>query len=102
MQITTLAEEPGWEKELQAFLNLSLAKDFFTEHMFNRIMKQDPNMDARFVYLAINGDQLIGALIGVRRTKAPEELVELQKEVGWIKALAVHPEKKGLKLRTNS
>lgn len=98
MQITTLAEEPGWEKELQAFLNLSLAKDFFTEHMFNRIMKQDPNMDARFVYLAIDGGRLIGALIGVRRTKAPEELVELQKEVGWIKALAVHPEKKGLKI----
>jgi len=94
MRIVSLAEEPFWEKEIISVLNRGLERDFIRPYTYQRVVKDDPNTDSNFILLAIEGDELIGVLIGVRRIKAPSEVIEKQKEMAWIKAIAIPPEKR--------
>jgi len=97
MHIVRLAESMEHLDELHPFLNRYLERDFITRHMFNRVLIDDPNMDYKYVYLALENNELIGVLIGVRRIRMPRELVEDHRGIGWVKALAVRHDKKGLK-----
>ncbi len=94
MRIVSLEEEPFWEKGIINALNRGLERDFICPHTYQRVVKEDPNTDSNFILLAIEGDELIGVLIGVRRTKAPAEVIEKHKEIAWIKAIAIPPERR--------
>jgi len=94
MKIVSLAEEPSWEKKILSILNRGLERDFIRPYTYQRVLKDDPNADSNFILLAIKQDDLIGVLIGVRRTKSPEEVIEKQKEMAWVKAIAIPPEKR--------
>ncbi|MCS7374457.1 MAG: GNAT family N-acetyltransferase [archaeon GB-1867-097] len=97
MRIVRLAESPEHLDKLQPFLNLYLERDFITKNMFKRVLIDDPNMDYKYVYLAFEGEELIGILIGVRRISMPVELVEKHRRIGWIKALAVKSDGRGMR-----
>ena len=94
MKISSLAEDPYWEGIMVELLNKGLERDFISSHTYQRVVRRDPNFDPNLVLLAIEDGELTGVLIGVKRTRAPEEMIEKQKEVAWIKAIAIPPEKR--------
>lgn len=59
--------------------------------MLKRCTVNDPNYDSRLTFLALERDELIGVLIGVERTKAPKEVIEAQRNMAWIKTIAISP-----------
>lgn len=91
MRIYTLNERPNYFSQLKCFLNKSLEKDFITDHMVKRCTINDPNYNPELTFLALEKDDLIGVLIGVERTKAPKEVVEAQRNMAWIKIIAISP-----------
>lgn len=98
MKIYSLSEKELEYEELRLFLNGALERDFITRHMFERVISRDPNFSKDLVYLAYEGEELVGVLIGVYRVKSPPQYVERQKHVAWIKALAVPQEYRGKKI----
>lgn len=91
MKIYPLSVKAVEPEEFRMFLNRALERDFITKHMFKRTLIDDPNLTDDLILMAYEGNTLIGALIGVYRSKAPPEYVEKQKNVAWIKALGIHP-----------
>jgi len=98
LKIYRLDEKPEHALKLKQFLNLSLERDFITDHMLRRCTVQDPNYTSKLTFLALEKDKLIGLLIGVERTRAPKELVEAQKHLAWIKVIAIPPKHRTKKL----
>ena len=94
MRIVSLAEEPSWEGEILGLLNRGLERDFIRPVTYRRVVKDDPNSDPNLILLAVEDDELIGVLIGVRRTKAPAEVIEKHRGVAWIKAISIPPERR--------
>jgi len=91
-RITTLKEaDIDILSEIRALMNLSLKFDFITDHMLVRCVVEDPNFIQENTLLAYNNGKLVGVLIGAERVRAPIEAVRSQKDIGWIKAVAVHP-----------
>jgi len=91
VSICSLEERPELIGQLRAFLNLSLERDFISREFFNRVILEDPNQESKYILFAFEKRELVGTLIGVRRIKAPSDLVKRDKEVAWIKILAIHP-----------
>jgi len=95
MRIATLAEEPGMLDDVRRFLNRFLWRDFIDSRTFRRIVEEDPNHDPRYAYIALEGDSIEAVAIGVRRLREPASMVEAQRRLAWIKAMAAAPEKAG-------
>ncbi|HID16410.1 MAG TPA: GNAT family N-acetyltransferase [Candidatus Atribacteria bacterium] len=94
MRIYTLNEKPNLFSKLKPLLNKSLKNDFITDHMLMRCTFNDPNYNPKLTFLAIEDNELIGVLIGVERTKSPREVVEAQRNIAWVKVIAIHPKYK--------
>jgi len=98
LKVYRLDEKPEYALKLKSFLNLSLEKDFITDHMLRRCTVQDPNYNLKLTFLALEKGELIGLLIGAERTTAPKEVVEAQKQLAWIKVIAIPPRHRSKKL----
>ncbi len=94
MKIVSLAEDPYWEERIVCVLNKGLERDFISPQTYQHIVRRDPNFDPNLILLAIQEDELMGVLIGVKRTKAPAEVIDKQKKVAWIKAIAIPPKRR--------
>ena len=91
VEIRTLAEEPGVYEELRAFLNLVLWRDFIDRRFYAKLTVEDPNYDSRCVFIGLERGEIVATAFGIRRTREPLAAVEAQKNIGWIKMLAVQP-----------
>ena len=76
-------------KEIRALANHCLNRDTISDASLERITFGDPNFSPELTAVALEGDEIVGCMVGVRRTKSPEESVEAQKEIGWIKLFFV-------------
>jgi GNAT superfamily N-acetyltransferase len=76
-------------KEIRALANHCLNRDTISDASLERITFGDPNFSSELTEVALEGDEIVGCMVGVRRTKSPEESVEAQKEIGWIKLFFV-------------
>ncbi len=92
MDVRSLKEDPGLAGSIRELLNLTLSKDFVDRRFFRKITAEDPNFDPRFALACVEGGRVTAAALGVMRTKEPRQVVEQQKSVAWIKALAAVPE----------
>lgn len=90
MEIMAFREE--WLEELQALCNRALRWDTFSEWTLRRCTTGDPNFDPAYTLVSVEGDRPVGFMLGARRTKAPPELVERDREIGWIKLFCLDPE----------
>jgi mycothiol synthase len=76
-------------KEVRALANHCMKRDTITDASLDRITFDDPNFSPELTAVALEGNEIIGCMVGVRRTRSPEESVEVQKDVGWIKLFFV-------------
>ncbi|MBO3800744.1 MAG: GNAT family N-acetyltransferase [Thermoproteota archaeon] len=81
--------EESYFEEVQKLLNLSLFEDVVSDRSLRRITFDDPNYNKRYALVALENEEVVGFILGAKREKAPEELVETQKELAWIKVFAV-------------
>jgi len=95
VDVRSLKEDPGLAGAIRELLNLTLSKDFVDRRFFRKITVEDPNFDPRFALACVEGSRVTAAALGVMRTKEPGQVVEQQKSVAWIKALAAVPEARG-------
>jgi len=95
VDIRSLKEDPGLAGAIRELLNLTLSKDFVDRRFFRKITVEDPNFDPMLALACVEGGRVTAAAIGVMRTKEPRQVVEQQKSVAWIKALAAVPEARG-------
>jgi GNAT superfamily N-acetyltransferase len=75
--------------EVRALANLCLSRDSISDSSIRRITFGDPNFSTDLTAVATEDGKTVGFVIGVRRTKSPKEVVEAQKDVGWIKLFCV-------------
>jgi GNAT superfamily N-acetyltransferase len=75
--------------EVRALANHCMNRDTVTDASLERITFGDPNFSPELTAVALEGNEIVGCMVGVRRTRSPEESVEVQKEVGWIKLFFV-------------
>lgn len=87
MKITTFNED--FFDEVRSLTNLCLHEDFVTAKSLRRITFDDPNYNDRYNLLALENGRMIGFVLGARRLREPAEMVEVQKELAWIKLFAV-------------
>jgi len=90
MEIVAFRER--WLEELRVLCNRALRWDTFSEWTMRRCTIGDPNFDPDYALVALEGSKPVGLMLGVRRTKAPPEWVERDRETGWIKLFCVDPE----------
>jgi len=95
VEVRTLAEDPGLNDEVRKFLNLTLWRDFIDRRFYRKLTLEDPNYDPKYALVALERGNVIAAAIGVRRIREPAAVVEAQREVAWVKALAAKPEDVG-------
>jgi len=76
-------------KEIRALVNHCLHRDTISDASLERITFGDPNFSSELTEVALEENEIVGCMVGVRRTKSPEESVEAQKEIGWIKLFSV-------------
>ncbi|HYA22382.1 MAG TPA: GNAT family N-acetyltransferase [Thermoproteota archaeon] len=76
-------------KEVRTLANHCLNRDTISDASLERITFGDPNFAPELAEVALERNEIVGCMIGVRRTQSPPESVELQKEVGWIKLFFV-------------
>jgi len=75
--------------EIRTLANHCLNRDTISDAALERITFSDPNFSPELTEVALEGNEIVGCMIGVRRTKSPEESVEAQKEIGWIRLFFV-------------
>lgn len=92
--------EENYFEDVRNLLNLSLSEDFVTDRSLKRITFDDPNYNKHYALVALEGGSVVGFLLGVKREKKPEELVEAQKGLAWIKVFAVKEEFRGKGIAT--
>ncbi|MEM0002660.1 MAG: hypothetical protein QXT08_00670, partial [Thermoproteota archaeon] len=73
--------EESYFEEVQKLLNLSLFEDVVSDRSLRRITFDDPNYNKRYALVALENEEVVGFILGAKREKAPEELVETQKEL---------------------
>ena len=76
-------------REIRALANHCMSRDSITDASLERITFSDPNFSPELTAVALERNEIVGCMVGVRRTRSPEESVEAQKEVGWIKLFFV-------------
>ena len=76
-------------KKILALANRCLNRDTISDASLERITFGDPNFSPELTTVALEGDNTVGCIVGVRRIKSPEESVKVQKEIGWIKLFFV-------------
>lgn len=81
--------EESYFEEVRSLLNLSLSEDFISDRSLRRITFDDPNYNKRYALVALENERVVGFVLGAKRERAPEELVEAQKGLAWIKVFAV-------------
>lgn len=69
MKILTFPEKPINFEELRIFLNKGLNMDFITKHLIRRVLLKDPNQNRDLMFSALDGEKLVGSLIGGYRVK---------------------------------
>jgi len=67
--------------ELRRKANSCLAQDTVTDNSLERITLANPNFLSDLSLVAVDGDEIVGCMMGVRRTKSPQEVVRAQREV---------------------
>jgi len=70
--------------ELRRKTNICLYRDVVTDGSIERITFANPNFSGDLSLVAVDGDEMVGCMVGVRRTKFPQEMVEAQREVGHL------------------
>ena len=88
MKITSLEDKPEIEDRIRVFLNRVLDYDFITRDTFDRVVRSDPNREPNLELVAMDNEDIIAVLLGVRRRVSPKEMVDVQREIAWIKVLA--------------
>lgn len=86
--------QPGDEKQIVSLWNECLTVDPINLSRFRHLILLDANFDPDGLQLAFDGDQLIGALYGLRR-QLPMHQVDLEEENGWITFFFVDKEYRG-------
>lgn len=74
---------------IRGLTNRCLSRDAITDASIRRITFGDPNFSTSLTAVATEGGTIVGFMLGARRTKSPEEVVDAQKELGWIKLFCV-------------
>jgi GNAT superfamily N-acetyltransferase len=74
--------------------NACLPRDRINGDNFYRRIIYDVNFDPQKYLFAVEGDELLGFVYGVKR-RIPDETSGLQPEQGWIAAMGVHPSRRG-------
>ncbi len=90
MRIAELTEE--LLGEVRRVANLSLREDAITDESLRRVTFGDPNFSSRYGFVALEGGEVVGFAIGVRRLREPAEVVEAQRDLAWVKLFAVREE----------
>nr|WP_225876141.1 GNAT family N-acetyltransferase [Infirmifilum lucidum] len=76
-------------------MNLSLSEDAIPDKTLRRITFDDPNYDGKYALVAVEDGKPIGFVLGVRRRREPKELVDVQRNLAWVKVFAVKEEYRG-------
>jgi len=74
---------------VRSLANRCLTRDAITDASLKRITFGDPNFSSGLFVVALEHGEVIGCMLGVRRTKSPREVVEAQSGVGWLKLFLV-------------
>ncbi len=74
---------------VKEILNRFLYRDFVDDEMARHVTVEDPNFDPSLAYLALDGGDIVGILIGAVRRVAPVELLDKHRGIAWIKVIAV-------------
>lgn len=69
--------------------NRNLSEDTISDNTFKRLTILDPNFERKYALVALDQGIEVGFLLGARRTRAPEGMVEIQKETAWVKLFFV-------------
>ncbi len=85
--------------ELLELCNLSLHKDFITMHTMLRCTFEDPNFTPEYTLALWKGGRMAAAVIGAKRTAAPPDAVDKQRDIAWIKMLCAAPGEHDLTLK---
>jgi len=70
---------------LLEFVNLSMELDDFSPELLKENINEDPDFNENLTLLALEGEQIVGFLMGVVREREEEY-------IGYVKLMAVHPE----------
>lgn len=74
---------PGDELKLVELWNICLQSDPINSNRFRHLILLDANFDPKGLQVAFDGEELVGALYGLRRI-LPMHGTDLEKENGWI------------------
>jgi len=87
MRIVEFTEE--FFNQVRCIANLSLHEDAISDGSLRRITFGDPNYNSKYSLVALENGEVVGFVIGVRRLKEPAEVIEIQRDLAWIKLFAV-------------
>lgn len=87
--ITYRIYQPGDEKNIISLWNASLHIDPITATRFRNLVLLDANFDPQGLWLAFDGDEVVGCMYGVRRL-LPMHGTDLEPDDGWIVFFFVH------------
>jgi len=77
---------------IRRLANRCLLRDTITDASIRRITFGDPNFSTSLTAIATEGGGTVGFMLGARRTRMPQEVVDAQKDIGWIKLFCVSEE----------
>jgi len=77
---------------VRGLANRCLSRDTITDASIRRITFGDPNFSTSLTAVATEGKKTVGFMLGAKRIRSPEEVVDAQKDIGWIKLLCVSEE----------